>query len=188
MKKKEKDLLLQLFFIIVQRLINRVLFKKMGLKSFVNFCPFCGNLLGLRCEANGRFISTCFCGYSKILHPVEFNSNKRKSYYKCFICGKLFSQKKFFLQHCRDKGHNITEIFKDYKKQGISLDEMIKMENDYKPIKEMKRNLILSFLIKMRYNFKCKVCKRNSEIKIGDKIEVHHIIPLLANGEDHSRK
>ena len=160
--------------------------QKNGLKFYASFCPFCGNLLGLRSEANGRFISTCFCGYSKILSPIEFNSYKGKCHYKCSICGKIFSQKESYLQHCRAKGHNITKIFKDYKKQGISLDEMIKIENNYKPIKNMKRNLILSYLIKMRHNFKCQVCKKNTENMIGDKIEVHHIIPLLANGKDHS--
>ncbi|KKL18730.1 hypothetical protein LCGC14_2472600 [marine sediment metagenome] len=160
-------------------------FQKIGLKSLANFCPICGNLLGLRKEANGKFISTCSCGYYKILRPNKINPNKGKRSYICSFCGKVFSQKESYLQHCRDKGHNITEIFKDYKKQGISLDKMIKIENNHKSPKGL-RNLILSFLIKMMYNFKCQVCKKNSEIKIGDKIEVHHIIPLLKNGKDHS--
>ena len=161
-------------------------FNKIGLKSTANFCPFCGNILGLRKEANGRFISTCFCGYSKLLRSNKLNSNDGEHNYNCSSCGKIFFQKESYLQHNRDRGHDIMEIYKDYKKKGISLDEMIKIENNRKPPKERKRNLVLSFLIKMRYDFKCQACIGNSDIKIGKKIEVHHIIPINKNGKDHS--
>ncbi|KKK69796.1 hypothetical protein LCGC14_2930440, partial [marine sediment metagenome] len=160
-------------------------FRKIGLESLANLCHNCGNLLGLRKEAN-RFISTCFCGYSKILSPNKLNPHKGKKTYSCSFCGKVFFQKGSFLQHCRDKGHNINKVYKEYKKQGIFLDEMIKIENKRKTTRGKKRNLILSFLIKMITNFNCQICKKNSEIKICDKIEVHHIIPLSKNGKDHS--
>ena len=160
--------------------------QKFGLKSLANFCPHCQNLLGLRKQANGRFLLVCFCGYSKILYPKKGNHKTKELLYRCSTCGRTFTQKKSYFQHCVLNGHNLNEIFKDYKKQGLSLNEMIKKENNRKRPKSMKRNLMLSYLMKMNYNFECQVCTVQSNLRIGDKIEVHHVIPLSKNGKDHS--
>jgi len=70
--------------------------------------------------------------------------------------------------------------------QGLALEEIIQLENSRKRDPEVKRNHFLSYLVKKHQNFRCQVCNVVSPSQNFVDIQVHHIIPLSANGEDHS--
>ena len=77
------------------------------------------------------------------------------------------------------------KIINYYKKKGFSIEEMIQMENKRELPVGVKRNNLLSFLVRKANGFKCELCK--TEVKRSDMIQTHHIIPLSEGGEDHSR-
>jgi len=77
------------------------------------------------------------------------------------------------------------KIISDYKENGLSIEEMIQKENERELPVGVKRNNLLSFLVRKANGFKCELCK--TEIKRSDTIQTHHIIPLSEGGEDHSR-
>ncbi len=160
--------------------------QKIGLKSLVNFCPICENFLRIKKKKDGRIILVCICGYSEIIYTVDKRTKIIEKHYRCLLCAKKFGNSQSLRQHSKDSGHNLNVIIKKYEKQGFSLDEMIKVENSRKLPKGVKRNIILSYLVKKKVNFECQFCKLRSLLQSGDQVETHHIIPISKNGKDHS--
>ena len=78
-----------------------------------------------------------------------------------------------------------AKIISDYKEKGLSIEEMIQKENEREMPVGVKRNNLLSFLVRKANGFKCELCK--TEIKRSYTIQTHHIILLSEGGEDHSR-
>jgi len=76
-------------------------------------------------------------------------------------------------------------VLEDYRKEGLSIEEMIKRENLRKLPNGVKRNNLLSYLIKKKHNFKCQVCTCLG-ISKKDQVQSHHIVHLYSGGEDHS--
>ena len=77
------------------------------------------------------------------------------------------------------------KIISDYREKGLSIEEMIQEENERELLVGVKRNNLLSFLVRKANRFKCELCK--TEKKWSYTIQTHHIIPLSEGGEDHSR-
>ena len=77
------------------------------------------------------------------------------------------------------------KIISDYKEKGLSIEEMIQKENERELPVGVKRNNLLSFLVRKANGFKCELCK--TEKKRSYTIQTHHIIPLSEGGEDHSQ-
>lgn len=76
------------------------------------------------------------------------------------------------------------KIISEYKEKGLSIEEMIQKENERELPVGVKRNNLLSFLVRKANGFKCELCK--TEKKRSYTIQTHHIIPLSEGGEDHS--
>jgi 5-methylcytosine-specific restriction endonuclease McrA len=62
---------------------------------------------------------------------------------------------------------------------------MIVLESKRKKPVGLKRNNLLSYLIKKKHNFQCQLCKTLHENIHGD-VEIHHIISLEYGGDDRS--
>jgi len=77
------------------------------------------------------------------------------------------------------------KIINKYEEKGLSIEEMIQKENERELPVGVKRNNLLSFLVRKANGFKCEVCK--TEKKRSNTIQTHHIVPLSEGGEDHSR-
>lgn len=77
------------------------------------------------------------------------------------------------------------KIISKYKEKGLSIEEMIKKENKRELPVGVKRNNLLSFLVRKATGFKCYLCK--TEKTWSHIIQTHHIVPLSEGGEDHSR-
>ncbi len=150
-------------------------------QKLANYCPVCQTLMGLRHEAKGKFEYVCICGYSR---PIPTKNTHLKTHNRCPRCERNFAQRISYLQHCRATGHNMNQHFKDYKKQGLSIDQMIHLENSRNSHNKIERNHVLSYLMKMKYDFKCQVCTKHI---LGAKIVVHHIKPISKKGRDHSK-
>jgi hypothetical protein len=78
-------------------------------------------------------------------------------------------------------------IIQDYLSQGKSIDDIIEIENARAGKSLAKRNQFLSYLVKRRHNFECQICAAGDLAKIPSFIQVHHIVRLSDDGEDHSR-
>lgn len=79
------------------------------------------------------------------------------------------------------------DIIQDYSTQGKSIDDIIEIENLRAGKTLERRNQFLSYLVKKRHNFQCQICSAGDPAKFPSYIQVHHIIRLADNGEDHSR-
>ena len=77
------------------------------------------------------------------------------------------------------------KIINKYEEKGLSVEEMVQKENERELPVGVKRNNLLSFLVRKANGFKCEVCK--TEKKRSRAIQTHHIVPLSEGGEDHSR-
>lgn len=79
------------------------------------------------------------------------------------------------------------DIIQDYLSQGKSIDDIIEIENARAGKTLAKRNQFLSYLVKRRHNFECQICAAGDITKVPSFIQVHHIVRLADDGEDHSR-
>jgi len=70
--------------------------------------------------------------------------------------------------------------------QGLALEEIIQLENSRKRDPDVKRNHFLSYLVRKHQNFQCQICSGVSPSQNFVDIQVHHIVPISANGEDLS--
>ncbi len=70
--------------------------------------------------------------------------------------------------------------------RGLALEEIIQFENSRKRDPIVRRNHFLSYLVKKQQNFQCQICSVVSPSQNFVDIQVHHIVPLSANGEDLS--
>ncbi|HEC39778.1 hypothetical protein LCGC14_0525640 [marine sediment metagenome] len=77
------------------------------------------------------------------------------------------------------------KIIKDYKEKGLFIEEMIQEENKRELPVGVKRNNLLSFLVRKANGFKCELCKTKK--KRSNTIQTHHITLLSEGGEDHSQ-
>ncbi len=161
------------------------LLQKLGLKSEINFCPICESLLRFF-RANDNIFLVCQCGYSEGRYIVDKEANRIEKFFKCLICAKNFAKSESLHQHCKDTGHIVSKIFEKYKKQGYSIEKMIRVENTRKLRGDLKRNITLTYLVKRKHDFKCQLCELLSISQQSDQVETHHIIPLSENGKDNS--
>ncbi len=100
---------------------------------------------------------------------------------KSFISSNLNLNQALY-EHYKER---FEEIISDYREQGLSIEEMIQKEDERKLPVGVKRNNLLSFLVRKANGFKCELCK--TEKKRSYTIQTHHIIPLSEGGEDHSQ-
>jgi len=128
----------------------------------------------------------CLCGYSELLYIIHKRTKKSAKYYSCLICARTFPVLNSLHQHCKDTGHNLIELIGTYRKQGLSIDEMIKLENTRVLPEGIKRNFVLAHLVKLKANFKCQRCKIHSKSQKENRVEAHHIKLLSKGGKDHS--
>jgi len=70
--------------------------------------------------------------------------------------------------------------------QGLSLEDIIQLENFRQRNPVVKRNHFLSYLVKKHQNFQCQICNAGDRVNDPFNIQVHHIIPLSVKGEDYS--
>jgi len=75
------------------------------------------------------------------------------------LCAKQFEILDHLKQHAKDTTHNVRHIIEQYEQQGYSIDKMIEIENQRKLPNNVKRNVILSYLVKKKVNFRCQKCK-----------------------------
>ncbi|MBD3255480.1 MAG: hypothetical protein GF383_10325 [Candidatus Lokiarchaeota archaeon] len=151
--------------------------------NLINFCPICDNFLRIKKKADGSVITICICGYSKV---ISIAKRKIKRPYSCQVCGKRFVELRSLIQHQKDKTHDVNDIYLRYLKQGLSLDQMINIEDSRKLPRKLNRNVVLSFLVKKKANFQCQICKVLGTDKQDSRIEAHHKIPLSQGGKDIS--
>jgi len=102
-------------------------------------------------------------------------------YQKSFIPSNINLNQALF-DHYKER---FEKIISEYKEKGLSIEEMIQKENERELPVGVKRNNLLSFLVRKANGFKCELCK--TEKKRYNTIQTHHIIPLSEGGEDHSR-
>lgn len=101
-------------------------------------------------------------------------------YQKSFIPSNLNLNQALY-NHYKER---FEKIIIEYKEKGLSIEEMIQKENEREMPVGVKRNNLLSFLVRKANGFKCELCK--TEKKRSYTIQTHHIIPLSEGGEDHS--
>lgn len=70
---------------------------------------------------------------------------------------------------------------------GKSVDDIIEIENQRAGKTLDRRNRFLSYLVKKRHNFQCQICSAGETARIPSFIQVHHMVRLADDGEDHSR-
>jgi len=102
-------------------------------------------------------------------------------YQKSFLPSKLNLNQALY-DHFKQR---FEKIINKYKEKGLSIEEMIQKENERELPVGVKRNNLLSFLVRKANGFKCELCK--TEKKRSNTIQTHHIIPLSEGGEDNSR-
>jgi hypothetical protein len=78
------------------------------------------------------------------------------------------------------------EVIRKYQEQGKTIDDLIAMANqqDRNPLE--RRNSFLTYLVKKKHFFQCQICTAKNPAKKSPPVQVHHIVPLSRNGEDHS--
>lgn len=103
-------------------------------------------------------------------------------YERDYLSNRIDLSKGFYEQEKKRFDNLIIE----YKKQTLSINDIIQKENLRVMPTEIKRNNFLSYLLKKKHKFRCQICQLTKSKSKTHYFESHHIVPLEQGGADHS--